>query len=195
MASFNIHLSVAKRYMDKNSIDDKEEFIRGSIAPDLAEDDNKSHYSGYRDKTDILSALKNKVLLDKYLEENSIESPYDKGVFLHLITDNLFFTDFFDEEYLLITGYKAFCKDLYYSYDICNQYLEEKYQIDYGKYREAIENNIKKDNTEKEIDNSDRTNILPYEKLDSFIERVSNINLEEYKNKILNQKKQLTMKK
>ena len=185
MASFNIHLSVTKRYMDKNNIDDKDEFIRGSIAPDLAKDDNKSHYSGYRDKTDIISALKNKVLLDKYLEENSIESSYDKGIFLHLITDNLFFTDFFDEEYLLKTGYKNFCKDLYYSYDISNQYLEEKYEIYYGKYREQIENNIKKDNTEKEMEYINRTNILPYEKLDNFIEIVSNINLEEYKTKVL----------
>ncbi len=186
MPSFNIHLSIAKRYIDKNQIENKDEFIRGIVAPDLAEDDDKAHYSGYRDKNDILNALKNKVQLDKYLEENSIESTYDKGVFLHLITDYLFFTDFFNEKYLLKTGYKDFCKDLYYSYDICNQYLEDKYQIYYGNYKEKIENNIKKDNKEKEVDNSKRTNILPYEKLDEFIEKVSSIDIEEYKNKIIN---------
>lgn len=132
-----------------------------------------------------MSYLKNKVILEDYLQENDVKTDYDKGVFLHLITDKLFFTEFFDKKYLSNTNYKDFCKDLYYSYDLVNNYLEEKYKIDYEKYRDKIEKNIKKDNKEKEMDNSIRTNILPYDKLDKFIEQLSNINLEEYKEQII----------
>ena len=191
MASFNIHLSIAKRYIEKNNIDNKDDFYKGCLAPDLSEDDDKSHYSRHKDKKNILEYLKNKVDLNEYLKDNEINTDYDRGVFLHLITDHIFYNEFFDKNYLLNTTYKNYCKDLYYSYGITNKYLEEKYNIDIilYLYQKEITTNIQKDCDEKKINMDDGNNILPIDKLNDFIERVSDINLEDYKTKITKERR------
>ena len=50
MPSFNIHLAVAVKYSEKNKIENKEEFFRGSIDPDLVKDKSLTHYTGKRNK-------------------------------------------------------------------------------------------------------------------------------------------------
>ena len=186
MASFHIHLAVGKRYYEKhNNIYNVEEFYRGIIAPDLVTDKKISHYSGEkRNKENIFEYLANKVLLNKFLEHEKIDTDYQKGVFVHLITDYLFFNDFFDVEYLKNISYEEFCIDLYDSYDKTNQYLIEKYQIDDSRFKEQMNQNIKKDNEEKKTVNKHGRNILPFEKLDEFIEKVSSIDIEQYEEKI-----------
>lgn len=185
MASFNIHLAIGKRYVEKfGTIKDEKEFYKGIIEPDLADKKEQSHYSGKQDKTKLLEYLENKVQLKEYLKNNNIDSDYEKGVVLHLITDYIFFNEFFDKNYLNNISYEDFCKDLYYSYGITNEYLENKYKIDYEDFIEKIKNNISKDSKEKNINSEIRRNILEISKLDKFIEDVSNISLEEYKNKI-----------
>lgn len=77
------------------------------------------------------SHLKSKVNLRKFLEENKVASDYEQGVFLHLLTDYEFFTNFFDKNYIRNVSYDDFCKDLYYSYDQINEYLEKKYYLNY----------------------------------------------------------------
>lgn len=186
MASFNIRLAVGKRYLEKNNnIKDEAAFYAGIIEPDLVDNKDVSHYTGIRNKDNLLEYLANKVLLDKYLENVVVDTDYEKGVFIHLITDYLYFNNFFDKDYLSNISYSEFCKDLYYSYDITNKYLEDKYKIDYSKFIDRINTNIQKDRKEKDMDDEIRTNILPSWKLDSFIEYVADIDIEEYKNKII----------
>ncbi len=186
MASFNIHLAIGKRYIEKSqNVKDRDKFYKGIIDPDLVDDKKTSHYTGIQSKSNLFEYLENKVKLIKYLKNNDINSDYQKGIFLHLITDYLFFNNFFDNDYLETTSYEEFCKDLYYSYEITNQYIEEKYKICYANFETEINNNIKKDKKEKNIGQEKRKNLLPVDKLDKFIEYVSNISLEKYKNKIL----------
>ena len=45
--------------------------------------------------------------------------------------------------------------------------------------------NIKENLESKKVNNQSGNNILPFDKLEEFIENVSNIDLEEYKTKIL----------
>ena len=123
--------------------------------------------------------------MPKFLSENEISNDYVKGVFLHLITDYLFFNDFIEANYLNTVSYNDFVKDLYYSYDYTNEYLLNKYNLDLSAYEKIIDENINNDKNEKETTFADGNNILPYDKLDAFIERVSNINLEKYKIKLL----------
>lgn len=192
MASFNIHLAVAKRYSEKqNKIKDIEEFYRGIIEPDLVENKEKSHYSGSRNKQDILEYLENKILLYDFLKSENMDTDYKKGVFLHLITDYLFFNNFFDKEYLKSTPYEEFCKDLYYSYRKTDSYLEEKYKLEYQNFIEKINDNIRRGREEKKAFDVDRENILLFSKLDNFIEYVSNIDLEKYKDKIIKNEKNI----
>ena len=183
MASFNIHLAIAEKYLENhNDIKNKKEFIKGIIIPDLSTNKRESHYSGIRDKSNVIEALRNKVLIEKFLKENKIDTDHDKGIFLHLLTDYLFFNDFFDKEYLQNISFEQFTKDLYYSYDITNDYIENKYKIDFGEFKEEIEENVKNSNNKASYHKQKETNIIPFDKLDKFIEEVSKIDLDKYKN-------------
>ena len=195
MASFDIHLAIAILYAKKNFIKNKEQFFSGIVEPDLAKDKTKTHYTGYTKEDDLDRHLKEKVNLKLYLQSNSnllkdeIDLDYQKGIFLHLITDYYFYNDFFDKDYIQNTTYQTFVKDLYYSYNLTNTYLEEKYSILLNipkSIEQRMNKDIKKVLNSKKVDNTVGTNILLYEKLDKFIERISDINLEEYKNKIIN---------
>lgn len=181
MASFNIHLAIAKRYIDKNNISDKEAFYNGSVDPDLAINDNISHYTDTnRNKELLIPYLQKKTILPDYLRENKIDSDYNKGFFLHLVTDYLFFNEFFDNDYLSNIKYDDFVRDLYYSYDFTNEYLENKYNLDLKQFNDKI--NVSLD---KSINASNSKNILDFNKLDTFIEKVSDIDLIGYKDKLL----------
>ncbi|MCI8308696.1 MAG: hypothetical protein HFJ45_00430 [Clostridia bacterium] len=191
MASFNIHLAVAIEYMKKNHIENKDELFYGAIVPDLEEDKSKSHYTGYHNSDNLTRYLAEKVDLNLYLKQEEINTDYEKGKFLHLITDYLFFNNFFEENYIKNITYKKFVNDLYYSYVISNSYLEEKYNIkDLPKdLLEKMNKDIKNTLNSKSNSNKIQKNILPLEKLNEFIEKVSNIDLELYKSKILKAKK------
>ena len=91
MPSFNIHLAVAVKYSEKNNIETKEAFFRGSIDPDLVKDKSISHYTGMRDKNHLRQYVFEKVRLNEFLKDNKVETDYEKGVFLHLATDFIFY--------------------------------------------------------------------------------------------------------
>lgn len=182
MPGFQIHIAIGKRYLIKhNDIKEEEEFLNGVIAPDFVEDKAKSHYTIETSRDNLKEYLKSKVDLKAFLRENKIETDYEKGVFLHLLTDKLFFTEFFSDDYLNNVEYKTFCKDLYTSYDETNAYIEEKYNIQFNKsIQEKIQRNIEDSKKEKKMDNEKGINILPIEELDKFIEYASSIDIDKY---------------
>lgn len=116
----------------------------------------------------------------EFLKQNDIKDDYHRGIFLHLLTDYLFFNYFISKDYLKNTSYERFCKDLYYSYDIIDNYLFDKYKIDYPVFKEEILKAIDASHAEKNVDSSVYLNLLPVHKLDKFIEDVGSINLENY---------------
>ncbi len=186
MASINIHLAVAKRYIEKQKdIKNIDEFYNGIMDVDFAKDKVKSHYGKKEEGYNIIKDLENKVLLYEYLKTNNINTDYKKGIFLHLITDYLFFNNFLDKKYLQKTSDYNFITDLYYSYTMTNEYINKKYKI-------YCLNNIKKIDLEK-INNFDKQgkNIISFEKLDYFIENVSSIELDKYINKIIQNKRNI----
>lgn len=156
MPGFVIHLAVANEYIrkNKNAIKDKEQFILGTMTPDFVADKSETHYGPQSSQTS----------LRKYLEENEINTDFDKGYFLHLITDFIFYNKIIDTT----------SKDIYNDYDILNKYLIEKYGVD-------VPDRIKACAQFKEGE----TKILTREKADEAIEVASNVNLEEVKKKIL----------
>ena len=186
MVSFAIHLAVGKVYSKYHTILDERGFVRGIIAPDLVDNKDQSHYTLKSRGNSLKSHLKSKVNLRKFLEENKVDSDYEQGVFLHLLTDYEFFTNFFDKNYIRNVSYDDFCKDLYYSYDQTNEYLEKKYYLNYYDFEVFLKENIKKDNQEKEMKfQKTFVNVLPSEKLDLFIERIGKVNLTQLKDDIL----------
>lgn len=181
MPSHQIHLAIAKRYIEKNKIENEEEFIEGSIAPDFVRPKEKSHYTIPASKENLWEYVKSKVDLQRFLKENEIKTYYDKGIFLHLLTDRKFFTEFFNEEFYKKTNYNEFTENLYTSYTNTNEYLIRKYHII---LKEEIEEKIKKEihlsKEQRKISGNIGKDILPLEKLDAFIEEMSDINIEEY---------------
>lgn len=177
MACPNIHLAIMKRYMEKNNIDiNAKEALAGTLYPDAAEDNDKSHYTNKFRGLDNISHVRGKVNLYAFLQEHTIEDAFQLGWFLHLVTDYLFFEECFSIEYLLQTSYSDFCKDLYFAYNCLNLYIEEKYNItrdDFESYPNEYYSGIPYEEC-----------ILDKDRIDTFIDRVSSIALEEYVEKI-----------
>ena len=86
MASLIIHLYVAQEYLKKHTeILNKEDFLKGSLAPDLEKEKVKAHYG----------KVTAKPILKDYLMDNGINNDFDKGYFIHLLTDLLFYNYYF----------------------------------------------------------------------------------------------------
>jgi len=74
MPSFDIHLAIARNYMKNHKeITNVQDFIKGSIAPDLVPDKRISHYTKEQDKNDLAKSLHNKVAIDEFLKKNEIK--------------------------------------------------------------------------------------------------------------------------
>lgn len=189
MPSFNIHLAVAVKYSEKNNIENKDAFFRGSIDPDLVKDKSISHYTGMRDKNHLRQYVFEKVRLNEFLKENKVETDYEKGVFLHLATDFIFYQEFLSDEYLAGVDFDGMIQDLYYSYRITNPYLEEKYNIHSLNLDDVMNNNIKQTLTRMQVDNTCGNNLLPEEKMENFIDKLSKLDIKSYIEKIIREDK------
>lgn len=173
MPSLDIHIVIAREYLKKyNDIKDEYDFIKGNIAPDLLDDRIASHYTKSDYSKDLISILNNKIGLDEYLQNKNIDNDYEGGYFLHLVTDYIFFNNFFDIDYIKKNDYSIFKKDLYYSYNIIHNYLKENYDINYGKFKDEVEKRILTSQQDANYNGEKRTNIIPYTKLDSFISKI-----------------------
>ncbi len=112
MAGYVIHLAVGEEFIRNfpNEIKNYEEFIEGIIYPDSVSDKSITHYG----------EKSSSVNLKAFLSEKDIESDFNKGYFLHLVTDYLFYNKFltiFSSEYI------------YNDYDILNKKLEKKFKV------------------------------------------------------------------
>lgn len=170
MPSLDIHIALARKYLKiHNDIKDEVEFIKGSLAPDLAIDRIKSHYTKKVDKNNLEEILKNKVDLPEYLAKTKINTDYEKGYFFHLLTDFLFFNNFFDKNYVVKTDYNNFKKDLYYSYNKAHKYLINNYDISYEPFQKEVEKRISSSQKDANYNGEERQNIIPDAHLDKFI--------------------------
>ena len=149
MPSFTIHLAVAKKYLEKHPEEKKEEFYRGVIDPDL-KDKRVSHFGPNSSSPD----------LNRYCQEMGLKSSYNRGYFLHLLTDDLFYNKYLE----------SFSEEIYDDYDRINKILIEKYQLTIP---EIIREKVKfKDEIPQ---------ILDFESICKFIDTVGEIDLENYK--------------
>lgn len=188
MAGFNIHLAIAKRFLEKNKLNNCIDIYKGVIDPDFVDDKSITHFSKRIKDKNLVERLKTQVSLYNFLCNNEIDSNYNKGIFIHLLTDYLFFNNFFEKEYIINTSYEEFAASLYYSYDKTNKFLEEKYNIssilnniDLKIYKDKIESNYRSVDGECKL-------IIDENKIYEFIEFVSDIDIEKYRDKILENK-------
>ena len=111
MPGYVIHLAVAEEYLrkHKNNNENYNEFIEGVIFPDGVKDKSLTHYGKGSSKTNLYA----------FLEDNKIDTSFNRGYFLHLLTDYIFYN-----RYITI-----FTNDMYNDYDILNKELLEKYKV------------------------------------------------------------------
>ena len=152
MAGYVIHLAVAESYIKKHEDDIKDynRFIEGVIFPDSISDKSITHYGEKSSKTDLKA----------FLEDNKIDNDYNKGYFLHLVTDYIFYNKLL----------KYFSKDIYNDYDILNEKLQKKFNV-------TLPENIK----DKVFYKEGKTKVLKLENIIKFIEDVSDYKLDEIK--------------
>lgn len=156
MAGYVIHLAVAEKYIKKNpnDIENYDEFIAGVIFPDSVSDKSLTHYG----------PKSSKVNLKAFLDENNIESSYNKGYFLHLVTDYIFYNKFIE----------YYSKDIYNDYDILNKDLMKRFNV---KLPEEVKDKV--------FFKEGKTKILDLDSTIKFIEGVAQYNLIDIKKRVL----------
>lgn len=131
MASIAMHIATANVHL-KNFEDilNKDEFIRGVVAPDVLGflgDKIASHYGNPRFEGESLKhKFEGKVNLNKFLQERTINTDYDKGYFLHLLGDFYFFNQLlyrpeFEQNYdphAIYNDYAVLQNDIVQKYDV-----------------------------------------------------------------------------
>ena len=110
MPGFVVHIAIAQEYLKKHKKVFSQDFILGVIEPDFSTDKSKSHYGKSPAYTN----------LGTFLKSNKIESDFDQGYFLHLVTDYLFYNHY-------VENFKK--PQIYDDYDFTNEFLIKKYNV------------------------------------------------------------------
>lgn len=153
MPGYVIHLAVAEEYLrkHKNNNENYNEFIEGVIFPDGVKDKSLTHYGKGSSKTNLYA----------FLEDNKMDTSFNRGYFLHLLTDYIFYN-----RYISI-----FTNDMYNDYDILNKELLEKYKVILP---EKVKNQVFfKDEPYSNL------KILSIDMVNKFINEVSSISLDD----------------
>lgn len=148
MPGYVIHIATAQEYLNKHpQEEDKEQFIKGVIYPDYTSEKSKTHYGKSSSYSNI----------DRFLKENSIDNAFNRGYFIHLVTDYLFYNKYLEK----------FSKDIYQDYDIINRQLINKYSV-----------NLPKEVKDKVFFIEGQTKILSYTLACKVIDEISNLDLD-----------------
>ena len=150
MAGYVIHLAVGKAYIKNNSdVQDVDKFLEGTIMPDMLQKP-QSHFGDDTAKPG----------LDAFVNSHPMSSDFNKGYFLHLITDYLFYNKYLENF--------EWTPDVYDDYDRLNKILMERYNI-------QIPDEIKSVVQFKD----DELKVFNLESICKFIETVGKINIDE----------------
>ncbi|MCL2228784.1 MAG: hypothetical protein FWC00_03060 [Firmicutes bacterium] len=196
MPNFLTHLAVAKRYAEKNNItgDKAREFFHGTVYPDLegakpGADKEDTHYKMplLPEQRKIERFFIDRVDYKKFFKQHKGQTPFERGVLLHLIVDNDCYPTIIDR-----WRFTALVEDgvrpgdiLANSFNSVNNYLKQKYGV-----------NLDMTGVKKEIENCETKWINQFgtctseynffdtqeslEKLDLFIEKASSVDLDAF---------------
>ena len=170
-----LHLAIVEEYVLKNKEAKKDVFVEGAILPDLAEDKNASHYCINKKIKSIKDMVDTKVDIVKCSKEFDFSDELKKAVYLHLLTDYLFYQYIYNPE-----TEKENPKDVLVALDsdqgIITEYVFGRYSINSP---DGAEDLLKiKQNTGK-------LRFLSEKEIERFIKVVSNFNLNDVKQNIV----------
>lgn len=186
MPCLAIHLAVAKRYLENHGEENKEDFILGTIAPDInmpnisnyingVSDDKNSHHFGLNFKTDnLIEYMKKKVDFNLFFASNDINTSFLRAYFLHLVCDYYFFGEYINSEKLRGLSFMDAVKIGFNDYNLLTPKLIAKYDLEVP---EAIKDIIS-GKGEGEIQ------VLDEKTVDQFISEMANLDLNLEKEKL-----------
>ena len=162
MPGYVIHLAVAEEYLKKHKKNEQyEAFIEGVVFPDGTIDKSKTHFGKGSSNSNLY----------EFLEKYNINDSFNRGYFLHLLTDYLFYNRYID----------TFSKDMYNDYDILNAYLIEKYNV---KLPEKAK--------EKVFFKEGKLKFLSKELTEKIIDEISNLDIDEVARDVIQNKEKWT---
>lgn len=175
MANLGIHEIIANQCIKKGNIkvSNKEEFIKGTIAPDLnqeltgvSKDKDASHYGKW-------SNGEVETNIDKFINDPKVDvkKDYWKGYLLHLLTDYYFYHVYFKEEFERMKKERK--GDFNTDFSCMGKKLVEKYDYVLTIYTSRI---VKFKNGEPVY--------LKFDKVIDFINRMSDLNIDKEIKKI-----------
>ena len=189
MASFFMHLIIAEKHLKNFKENNNVYFLKGALDPDylsIAYNADKAalHYGlPHDDKVTPQQNFKNKTFLKNFLKSNKIDTSYNRGHFLHLITDYFFYNKLIDFNKISKLSNKEVSQLCYDDYTKIQAQLVEKYKPSFDWDLESVQFikekflNLKKEG-------------LPYlfdwQDLEKYIKFCSEIDLDDFANKVLN---------
>lgn len=158
MAGYVIHLAVGEEYLRNfpNEIINYEKFIEGIIYPDSVSEKSLTHYG----------PKSSQVNLNEFFSDRDLDNDFNKGYFIHLVTDYLFYNRF-------LTVFSK--KYIYNDYDILNKSIEDKFKV---KIPDKIKNYV--------FCNTGETKILNLDDVINFIKETATYDINFIKNEVLN---------
>ena len=191
MPCLAMHLAVAKKYLEKHPEENKEEFILGTIAPDInmpnindyikgVTDDKNSHHFGLNFKTDnMIEYMKKKVDFDLFFKSNDIDTTFLRAYFLHLLCDYRFFGEYITDERLFGLSFQEAAKIGFNDYDLITPILISKYDLEIPEQIKGIISG----KGEGEL------KLLKEDLVYQFIDEMSSVDLNKEKSILMNNKK------
>ena len=173
MACLAMHMSCAYQYLKHNSSEETEDFIKGTIAPDLSNNKLLSHFGCEEEAKTVKQMLTYKIDIVKAAKNIKLNCSYNKAYFLHLLCDDLFYNFIYSPNFEEI-GIDKIKQYLYNDYDTTTFYLINKYKINLPKEVCAIAKM-----------REGESKILPHKVADLFINHISKINLLDAHNQII----------
>ena len=184
MPCIAIHLAIAKKYLEKNNNENKDDFIFGTLAPDFAfdnidnyikidgNDKNARHFGDNNKPNNLVEYMKTKVNFNDFFSNNDINTSF--------LRDYYFFDNCINDPRLADLSLEEGVKIGYNDYDLITEYLIDKYDLDIPEVAKDI---MSRKGTGK-------LQILDVDKVDEFIDKMSKLDLYKEKDKFINIVKQ-----
>jgi hypothetical protein len=187
MPCLAMHLAVAKEYLRHHPEEKEDEFILGTIAPDInmkdiekyvngaSEDKNSHHFGENYNTTDMIEYMKKKVNFEKFFENNDLDTSFKRAYFLHLICDYVFFGEYITHDSISGMTFDEIKLKGFNDYNRITPILIDKYKLTIP----DVISGIVMGHSDGELE------IISEQYVYEFIKNMSEVNLEEYKNNIL----------
>ena len=175
MACSALHLLIAEEYCKRHGIEQVDTFLTGAILPDIQQDKVSSHYGVKKRPTSVKEALEYKIDIVKCVESIDFNKDSDRSVFLHLLTDYIYYNYLYKES-LEVSNMAKLIKDIDNDAGVMTNEILAKYSFNIPEEFNYLL--VPKRNNGSYV-------LFPEDKVDNFVEVLSTMDLDQAKNEII----------